>query len=746
LLLREHIVCGVLKPKIKLELTANMVKQAKATKKFEKNKLKGTLEKRKEVAKVKQRHQVKDARKRKAAKRAEKEQQVHSEDDVEASDEDVENLDDDTFFQQPVQIPDEDSKTSTKQRNGKRKRDNDGPEEVSQAVDQLDMDEDDSEDSEDDDMGMNKAQLEKLAEKDPEFYKFLQENDAELLDFDEDAGLEELELSDSEDDRPAKKQRKDTTAPDQSTVTSAMVQKWRKSLSEEYSIRTLRQVVLAFRAAAHINDPDEKEFKFTIPDSDAYHEVLVTALKETPLVLQHHLPVKESAAGKVRIPTDSPKFKTLSPLIKSHVSSLHYLLSHLSDSATLRLTLQSLEPLLPYLLQFRKFLKVIIKSVSAIWSDNSSDEATRITAFLNIRRLMVVGDAGIRENVLKATYEGIVKGSRNTTTYTLAGINLMKNSGVEIFGIDQKISYTTSFTFIRQLAIHLRSNITKPTKDSYKSIYNWQFVHSLDFWSRVLSTHCASLIEAQNGKPSQLRPLIYPVVQITLGVMRLIPTSTYFPLRFQLIRSLLRISHATGTYIPLASVLLEVLNSAEMKKAPKAATLRPFPFECNIRASSSYLKTRVYQDGVGEQATELLAEFFVLWAKSIAYPELQLPVTVMVKRWLKGVSSKSSGNRNGKVNQGLMLLVAKSEANARWVEARRAAVTYSPKDRSEVEAFLKEVDWRDSPMGAFVVGQRELREVRARVAREGKEEEDKRRRGARERGQEDGDGDQEMDL
>lgn len=716
-----------------------MVKQAKATKKFEKNKLKGTLEKRKEVAKVKQRHQVKDARKRKAAKRAEKEQQAHSEEDVEASDEEVENLDDDTFFQEPVQIPGEDDKNSGKQHIGKRKRDTDGDAEVSEAVDQLEIEEDTSDDSDNDDMGMNKAQLKQLAEKDPEFYKYLQENDAELLEFDEDVDLDQLELSGSDDDRPAKKQRKDAALPDKSTVTSAMVQKWKKSLSEEHSIRTLRQVVLAFRAAAHINDPDEKEFKFTIPDSDVYHEVLVTALKEAPLVLQHHLPVKESAAGKIRIPTESPKFKTLSPLIKSHVSSLHYLLSHLSDSATLRLTLQSFEPLLPYLLQYRKFLKVIIKSISAIWSDNSSDEATRITAFLNIRRLMVVGDAGIRETVLKATYEGVVKGSRNTTTHTLAGINLMKNSAAEIFGIDQKISYTTSFTFIRQLAIHLRTNITKPTKDSYKSIYNWQFVHSLDFWSRVLATHCNSLIEAQNGKESQLRPLIYPVVQITLGVMRLIPTSTYFPLRFQLIRSLLRISQATGTYIPLASVLLEVLNSAEMKKPPKAATLRPFPFDSNIRASSSYLKTRVYQDGIGEQATELLSEFFALWTKSIAYPELQLPVTVMLKRWLKPASSKTSGNRNGKVNQGLILLVQKSEANARWIEERRNAVTFSPKDRAEVDAFLKDVDWRETPMGAFVVGQRELREQRKKVLLQGQEEESKKRRKAREAGEDEDD-------
>jgi nucleolar complex protein 2 len=715
-----------------------MVKQAKATKKFEKNKLKGTLDRRKEVAKVKQRHQVKAKRKEKTAKRAAKEQ-PNSEDEAEASEEEVENLDDDQFFQEPVQVPGEDGKKTTKQHIGKRKRDDEAAQDVSESVEELEIDEDAPDDSEDDDMGMNKAQLEKLAEKDPEFYKYLQENDAELLDFDEDAELDGLELSGSEDQPPSKKQKK--TTEDTSTVTSELVRKWKTSLSKEHSIRTLRQIILAFRAAAHINDVDEKERKFTIPDSNVYHEVLMLALKEVPTVLQHHLPVKESAAGKVRIPTDTPKFKTLSPLIKSHVSSLHYLLSHLSDSATLRLTLQSFEPLLPYLLQFRKFLKVIIKSISAIWSDNSSDEATRITAFLNIRRLMVVGDAGTRERVLKSTYEGIVKGSRNTTIHTLSGINLMKNSAAEVFGIDQKISYTTSFTFIRQLAIHLRSNITKPTKDSYKSIYNWQFVHSLDFWSRVLSIHCNNLLEAQNGKQSQLRPLIYPVVQITLGVMRLIPTSTYFPLRFHLIRSLLRISQATGTYIPLASVLLEVLNSAEMKKPPKAATLRPFPFDTNIRASTSYLKTRVYQDGLGEQVVELLSEFFVLWCKSIAYPELQLPVTVMLKRWLKTASSKTVGNRNGKVNQALILLVQKSEANARWIEERRNKVTFSPKDRAEVEGFLKEVEWTETPLGAFVVGQRELKEQRKKVMLQGQEEEARKRRAARDAGE-----DEEMDM
>jgi len=721
-----------------------MGKKSKATKKFERNHLKSTIDRRKEFAKVKQRHQQKEKKKKRTAAQLQPEN-GREESDNESQLAGGDSMNDDEYFQEDLQILDqENTKTKTRSTTGKRKRSD-----AFEAEELADFGDDVSAaDSSDEEMGGHKDQLAALAEKDPEFYKYLQENDAELLDFDEDADFAEVDaLSEEEEERAVKKQKtkdkpavqNDGVAASVPGVTLGMVKKWKSSMVDQYSVRALRQMVLVFRAAAYMNEDDDKEFKYSIPNSEVYHEVLVTALKQVPHVLAHHLPVKESAGGKMRIPTESAKFKTLSPLIKSHASSLHHLLGHLSDTDTLRLSLQSFTPLLPYVLQFRKLLKLIMKTVASIWSDNSVDEATRITAFLIIRHLMVMGDAGVREAVLKSTYEGVVKGSRNTSTHTLAGVNLMKNSAAELWGIDPRVGYTTAFTFIRQLAIHLRGNITKPTKDSYKTIYNWQFVHSLDFWSRVLATHCNSLLEAEQGKESPLRPLIYPVVQITLGVMRLIPTSTYFPLRFQLIRSLLRISQATGTYIPMSAVLLEVLNSAEMRKPAKPATLRPLDFASNIRAPTSYLKTRVYQDGIGEQVTELFAEFFVLWAKSIAYPEMQLPVTVQLKRWLK-VASKPSGNKNAKLNQALLLLVQKSESNAKWIEDRRNNVNFAPKDRTEVEAFLKEVPWQDTPLAAFVVVQRKLRDEKKKILDQGRREEERRRKAEREDGSEiDGD-------
>ncbi|RHZ49746.1 mRNA-binding ribosome synthesis protein NOC2 [Aspergillus thermomutatus] len=728
--------------------------QKKSTKKFEKKHLKDTLERRKANAKIKQRIHLKEKRKADNARARPENGDVEEESPEQRKKQNAfaeMNVDD--FFAGGFEIADADADKGKKARKkdvtpkiGKRKRSEEQKEEEeevssaasSEAEEDGGASDDDAESqasSGPDDFEAHKDQLQALKDKDPEFYKYLKENDAELLDFGEHGDLAEvLELSeDEEEEGPAKKKKKAAKDEDEdveavdNTLTIATVKKWQKLMEEQNSIRAMRQAVLAFRCAAYINEAETQEQKYSISDPNVYHQVLVTALGTVPKVLAHHLPVKETASGKVKVSLDSKKFKTLTPLIKSHTSSVHQLLVNLSDASTLKLTLSSIEPMLPYLLQFRKLLKVLIKTIVGIWADVSTTEATRITGFLLLRRLMVIGDSGLKETVLKVSYEGVVKGSRNTTIHTLSGVNLMKNSAAELWGIDQNISYTTGFNFIRQLAIHLRSSITNTSKESYKTIYNWQYTHSLDFWSRVLSQHCDGLVEAKAGKQSALRPLIYPVVQITLGAIRLIPTATYFPLRFQLTRALLRLSRATGTYVPLAPALLEVLNAAEMRKPPKSSTLKQLEFSTAIRAPKSYLRTRVYQDGVGEQVAELLAEFFVLWTKHIAFPELSVPIVVALKRWLKQVGSRTSGNKNAKVNQAILLLVQKVEANARWIEEKRVNVTYTPRNRAEVETFLKDVDWESTPLGAFVKTQRKLREEKATILEQGRREEEKRR-------------------
>ncbi|KAF4970907.1 hypothetical protein FSARC_2177 [Fusarium sarcochroum] len=726
-------------------------KNLKATKKFEKRHLTGVLDKRKAGAKVKQRQQIQDKKKARKSKDAEYYAGSKDEKDGEvkkpsAKGKKINDMSVDDFFSGGF---DEiiDSKDKKAGKLGKRKRDGRAAEdnEASDSDDSIGAqpvvsDSDDNDDGEGDDgVGMSKKTMDELAEKDPEFYKFLKENDPEALDFDDNADLAEVDglsgdddESEQEEEQPKKKKQKKEKVPaaQGNELTREIVASWRKAMAEKNSLRAARQVVLAFRCAAHLNEDDEEDSqqRYAINSPEVFNDILLLALKEIPTVMNHHLPVKESAAGRVHVQTESRKFHTLSLLLKTYTSSIMHLLSTLSDDKTLKLTLSSITPILPYLLSFKKLVKALAKSVVNFWAQPASSESTKITAFLVLRRLVVIGDKGIRETVLKAVYQGLIQGCRVTNANTVQGINLMKNSAAELWGIDQAVGYTTAFSFIRQLAIHLRNSIVHNKNDAFRIVYNWQYTHSLDFWSCVLAEHCSPMKEAEAGKESQLKLLIYPLVQVTLGAMRLIPTAIYFPLRFHLIRSLLRISRATGTFIPLASPLLEVLTSAEMKKPPKAASLKPFDFATSYKAPKSYLRTRVFQDGVGEQLVELLGEYFLLWTTSIAFPELALPVTIQLKRWLKQARNKTQGNKNAKLAGQLILLVQKLESNGKFIEERRAKVEFAPKDRTQVENFLRDFDIAKTPLGAYVVGQRKARAERAKLLEEARREDDRKRR------------------
>lgn len=55
-----------------------------------------------------------------------------------------------------------------------------------------------------------------------------------------------------------------------------------------------------------------------------------------------------------------------------------------------------------------------------------------------------------------------------------------------------------------------------------------------------------------------VRPLMYPLVQLMLGALHLQPSARYYPLRLHVVRSLLELSAATHTFVPVAPYLLEV--------------------------------------------------------------------------------------------------------------------------------------------------------------------------------------------
>lgn len=269
---------------------------SKSTKKFEKNKLGDVLKARKNVAKIKQRKQM-DAKKK----------QRKASDNAKADDLDGEgakkpaksgkednfaDMSMDQFFEGGFDIP---KIKKTKPKTGKRKRTpveadaSEGTSDEEAADATANGDDDSASDSESgDDAETHKRDIEALKKKDPEFYKYLESNDKELLDFEDDDLADIDALSASEDEAtPRKKQKKQKKAAEPESdeeseaatgneVSKQLIQKWKSAMETKSSLRAMKEVVLAFRSAAHLNDEEGKAYKYSISDPDG--KILVPRL------------------------------------------------------------------------------------------------------------------------------------------------------------------------------------------------------------------------------------------------------------------------------------------------------------------------------------------------------------------------------------------------------------------------------------------------------------------------------------
>ncbi|KZT66744.1 Noc2-domain-containing protein [Daedalea quercina L-15889] len=559
-------------------------------------------------------------------------------------------------------------------------------------------------------------ELSKLAEKDPEFYKYLQENDRELLDFEPDGADEDVVIEEDADDERMPEDK----AP---ILTKEVLRRWQKALLEQRSLRALRRLLIAFRAAAHMNEEDQ-DLAWTIDSPSIYNKLVTTTLKYTPIILDHHCPCKTLPNGKLKGPTQTPKWKTLQKLVLSYFYNAVHLISQLSDTEMLRMVVSESSKLVPYVMNSRKAVKVYLKACLDLWS--SAEDGVRIAAFLAIRKLASATDASVMDLVLKNTYLTLVRSCKSTSVHTLPSINLMKNSASELYCMDHAAAYQHAFGYIRQLAVHLRNSMKVKSKEAYKQVYNWQYVHCVDFWAIVLARACDKQAQVErNSKESELKALIYPLVQVSLGAMKLIRNSRSFPFHFHIIRSLLHLTQHTRTYVPLVPYLLPILASTMTSSSkPKASTLRHFDFETNIRAPQQYLRTRVYNEGLAEEASYLLTEYLASGPVhgSIAFPEIVMPLVMMLKKTIKGAKASSWKAKEAGIAK---TLVERIEESAQSAEQKRKGVVFTPSRMTEVEAWENNVKLDETPLGRYARVQRKAREKRRKLverAREGEDE------------------------
>ncbi|OAD81134.1 hypothetical protein PHYBLDRAFT_120850 [Phycomyces blakesleeanus NRRL 1555(-)] len=472
-------------------------------------------------------------------------------------------------------------------------------------------------------------------------------------------------------------------------VTKAMLAEWIDQLDKTQNIKAFKKMLSAFKTAARMSDEEQQEnitFVYKIVSPHVFNKVVTTTMRYAPTIFNHYLkPKKEGGA-----PSTATRWSFMKSLVKSYLNNLLHLLQNLTDANMHYVAIREAEKCTAYWACFEKTSKDYLKTLLNLWSNLSSSDNVRIQSFLAIRSLAttpVESKKGSSENsfldlCLKNIYLTFVRNCKTTNPHTLPAINLMRNLAVELYGINQVLSYQQAFAYIRQLAVHLRGAMQLKTKESYKAVYNWQYIHCIDFWANVLSTYCQPKDNGEEESP--LKSLIFPLVQVALGAIRLIPTAQYFPLRFHVLRCMISLNQSTRVFIPLAPFIFEVFESGEVKNKSNPSTLKPLEWEVHLKAPKQYLRTRVYQDGILEQANECLNDFYKCFYTHIAFPEMVIPGIVAIKRFVKK-------SKNPKGSRQLHSLAQKLETKSKFIIMQRSKADFSPADIKECNEFMAEM-------------------------------------------------------
>ena len=183
---------------------------------------------------------------------------------------------------------------------------------------------------------------------------------------------------------------------------------------------------------------------------------------------------------------------------------------------------------------------------------------------------------------------------------------------------------------------------------------------------------------------------------------------------------MLHLTRHTHTYVPLAPYLLPILTSTlSPSSKPKASTLRPLDFDLHIRAPQQYLKTRVYNEGLAEEAAFLLAEYLASPPVhgSIGFPEVTVPIVLLLRKAIKGAKHAPGKGAKAKEAGLAKALVERVEESAKWAEQKRRGVSFAPGRLGEVERWEADVGDKadDTPLGRYVKVQRKAREKRRKL-------------------------------
>lgn len=576
----------------------------------------------------------------------------------------------------------------------------------------------DSESSEEEfDEVKHREQLMELKEKDPDFFKYLEQNDANLLNFEADDAKEvdeEEELSDDdaeEDNEEKETKKKDKPVPEVKMVDLAYLKNLEKELSaKRTSLRACQDLLRIFRSGRELavsndvvkrgvkkslkakrlakhqrkgkkdagdNEDDEdcdEEFvddasyvagKVRFASANVYQKAMNMAIVRIQETLDTLLdkPKKQTVAW---YPEEHKRWKKLKPMFQVYVYHLLALTEHMKDAATLRFLLKRLEHLVPYTKHNGNLTRKLVKRALEMWGATSDvSRETKLRAFFLLYAL--AGEESNTELVLKKVCSSYMTNiAAVCNERTLPSILFAVNCIVELFGIDMGTSYSIAFTQLRNLAVTLRTVITsKDQKSDIDKVYNWSTINNIRLWSKIL---------VRFGGEDELESLIYPFVQVSLGILKLQGSPKSYPLRFHVCNFIIDVCQASGVYVPMAPHILVVLKCAELRQLPKAGkTNKVLDWKSMLRVDDDIVSSKAYLGGIIRNVVFYLSKYAATMDKHASFPEIAHAIAGELQKVAKDI-------RVSDWKKDIMDLKDQLKKTAKIVSDARGKSTDGPKD------------------------------------------------------------------
>ncbi|KAK7266166.1 hypothetical protein RIF29_18808 [Crotalaria pallida] len=455
-----------------------------------------------------------------------------------------------------------------------------------------------------------------------------------------------------------------------------------KLVKEQNSVPALTCLINAYRAACH-NDSDGTH------KSETFSKILMFMLHEADAIFRKLLGISSSSLKKEAVLElkNSKKWLSLRLLIKSYLRSTLFLLNQVTDTEILTFSICRLRASIIFLAPFPSLLhkasqvldmckpyalvaRLAETNISVhLWA--TGDQSLSSHSFLIIRDIASVFSSSCFDSCFVKTYKAFTSHSQFVERRLFEHIHFLRNSFVELCGLDVQKSSNKALICILHLAKILQKGWQTKKKELVKKICSWQYINCIDLWVAFIST---------NIPDYDLQPLLYMIVQIINGVALLFPGPRYLPLRLRCIQWLNCLSASSGVFIPVTSLVLDVLEYKITKDGGKPGkVLEPLS---TIKLPKHWLKSRDFPDECISSAIELLSEHFAQWRYHISFPELATAPLIHLKK-LYEITSIESFKRV------IKRFIDQVEMNVDFVRKKRDDVPFSPKDHQSAETFLQ---------------------------------------------------------